>query len=226
MNRSKLVVRLFTLVLGVGFLYRGLYKTLKSHPQVMDDRPVAEQTVTKAVPAPGFYSSYKERDVEAARDQSEIAQVSVKEPKGFVRRLKMFRKYSRKVLKTEGEVHLLHALLADDATQNMALSNLHPATEENERIVIVDYLLAGLDEQKNLGRSALRDKVMGFLQTEVPRELDKKMIKSLAADRIELFAALLAVDPHAVEQLIAAPKSELNKRIYQYAMLNYGKRGG
>lgn len=224
MKLNKRLGILMVLILGLAVLLGTLNKTPdeQTHAGLT---PVAPTLVPSPEPPPGVYSSYKERDLKAAHDLAQVAQVSPREASGFLRRLKMFRQYSRKVLKTEGEVRILHELVADEAMQDVALQNLNSKANEDERIVIVDYILAGLDEQKNLDRSPLREKVIGFLQSEISRELDKKTIKSLAGDRVELFAAVLEIEPRSVEPLMANPTSELNKRIYQYAMLNYGKKG-
>lgn len=194
------------------------------------DKPShAVENVSSPIPAVENKKSsvYEERDRTAANLKREIAQRPAKSADGFTYRLNLYRQYAKKVLKTEVETQLFHDLIGNEEMQDLALRRFTSDTDEDTRLSLVDFLIDGMDEQARAGQTQLRIKVSDFLQAALPTEhLNKKMIQSLAADRIELFTTLQQIDPQMAARLAANPKSELNKRIFQYASANYGKKGG
>lgn len=134
----------------------------------------------------------------------------------------------RKVLRTRAEDEAYHEALQDTAKLRLAASALariqEPVSDESlhqeqsERMDAALFLTRALEWKENPQGPQVRDIVKNLiLDDAVTRAQDARLKKSLAADRIELFANLKGVDPQAAALVQSRAQSESSKRVIRFA---------
>ena len=225
MKRIALATLLIFLSGAALYTYKGKVPRVKSH------EPIAEASEARmsdsGVAQPRTNSTddvYSARDKVAEKVMTGFRTETATSTTAYVaRRIRAYRQLSTKVLKTDKERELWNMLLEDPKMQMQALGSLNPATPEADRMTLVDYLHDAMKNEAEKKRATLAGEVRKVLANDALVGMkDKKTLKSLAGDRIELMITLLEVDPGSAKELRIENAPLINQRIYQYAF-NYKK---
>lgn len=134
-------------------------------------------------------------------------------------------KLSRKVLKTQNEKSLEREIFKNQEIIELTLSILDQPENEPLRMDAVEFLAKGLETQRRYGGENVAQQVSGFLKTDYADEaLNPEQKKSIAADRVELYASLHHDFPQYADSVLDAASSEKLMRIYRFGKNFYSQK--
>ncbi len=132
---------------------------------------------------------------------------------------------SRKVLKTQNEKNLEREIFKNQEIIDLALSLLDQPENEPLRMDAVEFLAKGLETQRRYGGDNVAQQVSGFLKKDyVDEVLNPEQRKSIAADRVELYASLHHDFPQYADSVMDAVSSEKLMRIYRFGKNFYSQK--
>lgn len=147
--------------------------------------------------------------------------------------LRPFYKIQQYALKTPAQKKELHQLLSSSQMIFDSLHLLHTVKNqysdqvEKDRMMAISYLSESLRFKHNPQKEILKDQIYRFLEDPYLAEQtkDRRLRRSLAGDRVELFSLLLKEDPSLAHQLLQDTADAHVGRLYQYVMKQQNKKG-